>query len=143
MRRKVYTVPGLNRALRQLPKDLSAEMRDASQDIADDIARRAAGRARSVGGAASLVAPSVKSRRDRVPVVQMGGRTPLPGPRGPNRTNQTVGNVWAGSEYGSRRFSQFQPVKRPGYFLWPTVEDMHDEIADRYGEALTKAMDKL
>jgi hypothetical protein len=55
--------------------------------------------------------------------------------------NQTVGNVWGGAEWGSRRFTQFPPVTKVGRFLFATVRDRQDEIMDRYGDALMDAVD--
>jgi hypothetical protein len=70
-------VPGLNgllRELRNLPKEAQAELRDASQEIADKHMvpawKEAALRAGPWGRA---IAASVRSRRDRVPAVVIGG----------------------------------------------------------------------
>lgn len=71
-------VEGLNellRAFRNLPKEASAELRKASQDIASrhmvpawqEAARNGA------GPWGEVIANSVKVRRDRVPAVQIGG----------------------------------------------------------------------
>lgn len=133
-----YTLPGLQRALRALPKDLSDELRDASTDIATDIGTETRRRLELLGPQGTLVARSVKVRRDRVPVVQAGGTTRLR--RGPN---QTIGHVFFGANFGSQRYSQFPRVKRPDWGLYATVEDMGDEIMERYGEALGKALAKL
>lgn len=73
-------VPGLNallRDLRQLGKDAQGDLRTASQNIADrhmvpawqDAARQHAG---PWGG---RIAESVRSRRDRIPVVVIGKRS--------------------------------------------------------------------
>jgi len=132
-------VAGLQRTLRTLPKDLSAELRDASVDIAESVAGKASLRARMVGGVAKYVAPTIRARRDRVPKIVMGGTTRLPGRTGPN---QTVGNVIWGAEWGSTRYRQFPPWSREGRFLWPTVDDQSDETMERYGEALMDAVDK-
>lgn len=133
-----YTLPGLQRALRALPKDLSDELRKGSTDIATDIVKEASERLRRTGPQGALVARSVKVRRDRVPVVVAGGTARLR--RGPN---QTIGHVFFGANFGSQRFPQFPRVKRPDWGLYATVEDMGDEIMDRYGEALGKALAKL
>lgn len=144
-----YTnVAGLRKAFRALPKDLMVELRDASMDIADDVARKAGMRARMVGGVMRYVAPTIRARRDRVPKIVMGGTTRLPArDGGPRRgTNQTVGNVVWGGEFGSAHHPQFNPWRGnkdgAGYALWPTVRDERDEIMDRYGDAAIKAVDK-
>lgn len=71
-------VEGLNdvlRAFRQLPKEASAELRKASQDIASrhmvpawqEAARNGA------GPWGEVIANSVRAKRDRVPAVSIGG----------------------------------------------------------------------
>ena len=69
-------IPGLNRLLRDLrslPRESQAELRDASQKIADrwmvPAWRQAA---QGAGSYADAVAGSVRSRRDRVPAVVIG-----------------------------------------------------------------------
>lgn len=71
-------VDGLNdvlRALRRLPKEASAELRQASQDIAD---RRMAPAWRDAalnyaGPWGEAIAASVRVKRDRIPAVSIGG----------------------------------------------------------------------
>lgn len=141
-------VAGLNKALRQLPKEASAQLRDASLDIAEDVARKASTRARMVGGVLAYVAPTIKARRDRVPKIVMGGTTRLPPRNGVARqgAKQTVGNVVWGGEFGSDRFRQFSPWRGSdtgaGYALWPTIRAESDATMERYCDALIKAVDK-
>lgn len=129
-------VAGLNRAFRSLPKLVSAELRDEAGSIAGDVATHAASRARSQPGVAKYVAPTIKVRRDRVPVIRMGGNGRLP-------NGGVVGDVWGGAEFGSKRHAQFQPFKRSGYFLYATVRDMNHEIMQRYDRALYDALQKV
>lgn len=142
------SVKGLNRALRALPKALQAEVRDASAEIAADVAARAAARASSTPGVARHVAPTLKARRDGVPKVVMGGTTSLPARNGRSRggPRQTVGDVMWGAEFGSGKHDQFSPWRGSadgaGYFLFPTVDAMADEIEDRYGDAILDAIDR-
>jgi hypothetical protein len=149
---RTYTfnnVAGLRRALNSLPKVAQAEIRGASLAIAQDIAPKAAARARQVGGVAKYVAPTIKARRDRVPKIVMGGTKRLPARDGRPRRgpNQTVGNVVWGAEFGSDRFPQFRPWRGnddgAGYFLWPTVRDDSDEIMERYDDAVMAAVDRV
>lgn len=143
MATKVYsTVAGLNAALRRLPKEASVELRKASMNIAVDVASKARARAYGIGGAYRKVAPTLKARRDRIPVIAMGGSKRLrPGP------NQTVGNLIWGAEFGGqgrRTTQQFLPHKgQVGYALWPTVRANHDQTVDDYKEALEKALKGL
>lgn len=143
------TIAGLNKALRKLPKEASTELRNASLAISRDIAKEAAGRARSQGGLAALVAPSIKAKYDRVPAIKMGSTAKLPEEgsdwthsRGGSR--QTIGDVIWGAEFGGKgrattqQFMEHRGTR--GYFLWPTVRDNSDEMQDRYSEALLDAL---
>lgn len=145
-------IAGLNKALRRLPKEASAELRDASQRLAGDIAGKASVRARTVGGVAKYVAPTIKARRDRVPVVVMGGTSRLPTSGGDwsrprSGSGQTVGDVVWGAEFGSDRFRQFSPWRGndegAGYFLWPTIRADNDHIMDEYSGALADALRRI
>lgn len=142
-----YQVAGLNRALRKLPKTASSNLRDASQTIADKVAKDAAGKASAQGGVAGLVASSIRSGRDRVPLVKMGNSKRLPGKRSGAR--QTVGDVIWGAEFGGQgrpTTQQFKPWRGSstgaGYFLWPTVRDDRTFIEKEYGDALLEAIDE-
>ena len=148
-----YNVAGLNKSLRRLPKQASAQLRDASQKIAAKVAEDAADRARGQGGLAAIVAPTIRSGRDRVPVIRMGNSTPLPTQgNGWQRTRtgnrQTIGDVIWGAEFGGgRRTPQFKPWRGndtgAGYFLWPTVRDDRRYIADEYSDALNDALQEI
>jgi hypothetical protein len=139
-------VPGLSKMLKDLPKEVQKRIRDASQAIAGDVASEARGRASGPGVArvAKYVAPTIKAPRDRVPVVQMGGSTPLPPRNGVPRvgSSQTVADVMWGAEFGSNRHTQFQPwggtSDSAGYFLWPSIRV--DEALEKWGKAVDEAM---
>lgn len=144
---RTYTyanVEGLHRALRAVPREASVALRDEAGGIAGDVASRAAARARSLGGVAALVAPTIRVGRDRVPKVLMGSARRLPPRDGrPRRgSRQTIGDVIWGAEWGSDRFAQFPPRSRDGRFLFRTVRAMGDGILDRYGDALMRAVDR-
>lgn len=140
------SVAGLNRALRRLPKAISVELRDASQAIANDVASRTRSKGLGIGRGWQHLAPTVRSRRDRVPVVVMGGSKRLPGRRG---KNQTVGDLMWGTEFGGGKrptTQQFLPhLGTIGYALWPTVRSMEDAglITGRYADALGDALEKV
>ena len=136
-------IAGLNRALRALPKEASAELRDASQEIAGEVADKARAKASGMGGAAAKVAPTIKARRDRVPVVAMGSKKRIE--RGRSGDRQTVGDLIWGAEFGGRgrnTTQQFLPHRgQDGYFLWPAVREA--DIGERYSEALLDALNKI
>lgn len=149
------TIAGLNAALRKLPKEATAKLRDASAEIAGKVASDAAAKARSVGGVAKYVAPSIRVRRDRIPMVQMGNSSRLPTAgdgwsRSRTGSRQTVGDVIWGAEFGgglTPNTRQFMPWRGSshgaGYFLWPTVRDNRLEIAATYSEALLEALEAI
>lgn len=152
-RQSTVTLPGLRRMLRQLPRAASAELRDASMDVARKVAARASSTASGQGGVAGLVAGSIRARRDRVPVVQMGGsaRLPLSGNGWERKSRrggqQTVGEVIWGAEFGSVRWRQFEPWRGnddgAGYFLWPTIRAMRATIEAEYSGALRDALYRI
>jgi hypothetical protein len=142
-----YSDPAaLNRALRKLPKAVTKELRDASVVIAAKVSGKAQTRGSAQPGIAPVAARSIRPRRDRVPKIAMGGSAPLPARSdGVARKgkHQTVGDIIWGAEFGSRRFSQFRPPVKPGYFLFATVKAESDEIDDEYSDALLDALNKV
>lgn len=120
------------KAFRHLPKEATAELRDAATKVSQKIAdkAKAAGRADSSPQSA-LVAPTVKAKRDRVPVVQAGGASRV------GRNRVPVHKVLFGSEFGSNRFSQFhRPHQgRQGAWFFPVVEDNAALIDREWNEA--------
>lgn len=146
------SVAGLNKALRKLPKDATARLRDASKDIASKIATDAQRRANAEGGIAAIVAPTIRASRDRVPVVRMGGSQKLPESgdgweHGRDGSRQTIGDIIWGAEFGALAYTQFEPWRGndtgAGYFLWPAVRQDSDWIQDRYSAALDDALQAI
>ena len=143
MATKVYqTVAGLNAALRRLPKEASVQLRNASQAMAGEVAAEAKAKASGLPGAYRKVAPTIRAKRDRIPVIQMGGSTKLrKGPR------QTVGDLIWGAEFGGRgrpTTQQFLPhLGQTGYALWPTIRANHDDIIEAYSAAFDEAVERL
>lgn len=106
-----------------LPRQASDELRDASQKIAQAMQGRIQAAARIEGRQASILAPTVKARRDRVPAVQAGGAKRI------GRRHKPAYKLLFGSEFGasqSGRYSlrQFKPHLGAGsYWFFRTVED--------------------
>lgn len=135
--RRVYTVEGAQAALRRLPRELQKEMREASEDIAQDISIEASSRAQAVGGVAKYVGRTVKAKRDRYPVIVMGGTArSLP-------SGGVVGDVWGGAEFGSKRYRQFAPFNKRGRFMYPAVRDRGDEAVTRWLDALQASLESI
>lgn len=139
-RMSISGVDGLNRALRQLPKEASVALRDESQAIAGDVAAKAKSRAMGVSKTyARHVAPTIRARRDRIPVIAIGSRARIR--KGSAR--QTVGDLLWGVEFGGRQrptTMQFLPhLGTTGYALWPTIRQELPDIMDRWADALYDA----
>lgn len=152
-RTQVYrNVTGVNKALRRLPKVAAARIRDASEDIAGQIASDARASAQGQGGIAALVAPTIRAGRDRVPLVKMGSSQKLPESgdgweRKRSGDKQTIGDVIWGAEFGASQWTQFKPWlgsdTGAGYFLYPAVRARNEWIQDRYSEALDDALQAI
>ena len=134
-------IANLNQALRALngiSKELSAELRDASTRIVDQVLPAA--RSKASGRLAQKVAASIKPKRDRIPAITAGGRTPI------TLSGRSVpaGDVFFGSEFGSNASPQFgKPhLGRTGYFLYPAVRDLSGFITDEYLDALDDVLTK-
>jgi hypothetical protein len=137
---RVKGIPRLRGALAALPKEATKELRDAAQDMSEDIASQAATKARGVSTMyRTYVAPTIKARRDKVPVIKVGGRKRIR--KGNER--QRVGELLFGAEYGGRgrpTTQQFLPhLGTTGYALWPTVRQEMPNVVDAYADAITDA----
>ncbi|TDP97646.1 hypothetical protein [Labedaea rhizosphaerae] len=132
------------KAFRQLPKEASAELRDASQRIAVVVAAAAKSNAQHEGPQARLVARTIKVLRDRVPVIVAGGTMKL------GRNNAPAWGLVFGAEFGQNARSgwyaamkydgsigrQWHPHRgRQGYFLFPTVESRAAQISREWNAA--------
>jgi len=132
---------GVNQLLRTLGtmgKEVSDYARDESVDLADTflgLVRRAA-----TGAAESAVAEAFKVYRDRVPKVGFtaGKRAPISGaPR--------VGEVFYGYEFGGRSrptTRQFPAFDRGGNFLYPTLRDDGEDLAEDWFDRVFRSLDK-
>ena len=146
-----YSVAGLNKSIRRLPKEAKVHLRDGAERIAKKVAADAQVRARSQGGLAAIVAPTIRSGRDTVPIVKMGDASPLPlsgsdWERSRKGKRQTIGDVIWGAEFGGRgrpTTQQFLPWRGndtgAGYFLWPTVRGDRQFISDAYEDSMADA----
>lgn len=146
---------GLRAMLRGLPKEANVQLREEAFQLTEDIAAQAADSGDRLGGIAAIAASSLSGRRDREPTIKYGnskklpvyGRTPWGGytERSRKGPQQTIGAIIFGAEFGSKRFRQFRPWTgndtQAGYFLYPTIRDMSDEMQSRYWEAVMRAID--
>lgn len=96
---------------------------------------------------ATEAAKGFRARPDRVPVVRLNATSNFVSKSRPNakrKTKVTRGDVFFGSEFGSKNFRQFPERSAPfgagnrGYYFWPTIERMAPDIRERYLEALDR-----
>jgi hypothetical protein len=119
------------RAFNALPKDAANELRNASLDLARELAASATAAGVAEGSQAALVATTVKASRDRVPAVTAGGTKRL----GSNR--KPAWKLLFGSEFGSNRYTQFPRAHQgsDGIWFFPAIEANAPRIAARWQEA--------
>lgn len=103
-------------AFRGLPKEASAALRDESTKLATTLAGRVANAARGDSPQSALMAPTVRARRDRVPVIEAGGTSRV------GSRSKPAYKILFGSEFGARTYRQFRPhVGRGSYWMFKTV----------------------
>jgi hypothetical protein len=136
------------RAFKQLDKDASKEAREKSQEIANKMAgyiRSSLGRAGDVR--VDNLAVSVKSGRDRVPVIRIGGRaTPrVSGGGGPGQL--VIGMEFGADQSGPNawRFPPRTPRKgrgNEGYWIFPEAKRRQREIVKLWFDAMDGVIKK-
>lgn len=122
---------------RTLPKEAADELRDASGSIATALVAFAQIAARTQGRQASLMAPTVKVVRDRVPAIQAGGAKRV------GRRRVPAYELLGGSEFGSNRFRQFRPFRADGYWFFPVADNQRDYADRQWGRAVERIVSKF
>jgi hypothetical protein len=154
-------IEGLWELLRDLQKaddQFNTEMRKASAEVAKGVTQNARRAASTVqhNRQALEAAHGLQARSDRVPTIKLNekmnfksvSRGRVRGSRGRMVNRKvTMGDVFFGAEFGGqarKTTRQFPPHRgKGGYFFWPTVRRMRNEIADEYLDAIEKVMQKL
>jgi hypothetical protein len=144
-----FVVEGLKdtlKAFKTLDREASKEAREQAKSIADRLAayiRRAA----PPDVRNQNLAQSVKSGRDRVPVIRVGGRqTPrVSGGGGPAQL--VIGMEFGASESGPNawRFPPRTPRLgrgNQGYWIYPTVKSRQREITSMWFDAMDKIINR-
>lgn len=132
-------------AFRDLPKDASARLREASLKLAEKlaVAARAEGMA-DEDPRSPLLATTVKAVKDRVPAVQAGGSTRLGRHRAPayamlfgSMFGMNKRSGWyAASRYRSADGHQYREHRgTEAYWFFPVVERKSDEIGREWNQA--------
>lgn len=123
-------------ALNKMPKALQMNLRVASQAIADEEADAIQAAAKTSDSMSALVAPTVRSRKDRVPMIIGGGARKLTQARGKPRAY----DLFFGAEFGGQQrptTQQFRPHKgKLGYWFWPTIRRDEPQIVGHWMDAI-------
>ncbi|ALL74280.1 hypothetical protein AD006_01185 [Pseudonocardia sp. EC080610-09] len=126
-------IDGLNetiRAFKELPPDANNELRDRTKSIAEKLAVKVKAAASADSGQSALIAPTVKAKRDRVPVIEAGGAKRV------GRNRKPAYKVLFGSEFGSDQLKQYRPwVGQDSYWFFTTVESQQAEISQQWNQA--------
>ena len=159
-RNGVY-IEGLFELLRDLERAddrFNTEMRKASLEVAKGITQNARRKASTVAHnrQALEAAHGLVAKSDRVPTVELKhqmafrsvNRATVRGSRGRTRRRKVyMGDVFYGAEFGGqarKTTKQFPPhLGKRGYFFWPTVRDMRNQIAEEYLDTIEEVMEKL
>ena len=138
-------------AFRRLPKDASAELRDASGRIAQLLVVAAKGRSH-VDAQAAAVGTTVKVARDRVPAVQAGGSKRITSSRVP-AWKLLFGSEFGGSGrygwYAASRYMdsqgrQFSPHQgQRGRWFFPSVEGEQARISQQWRRAADDIVERF
>jgi hypothetical protein len=127
-------------AFRRLPKEATAALRDANQEISEDMADKIRSAARSSDAQSALVAPGIKARRDRVPSVQVGGKKKV------GRNRVPLDKILFGANFGATYLKQFRRhnggAGSDDYFFFSTVEENEPRIAKAWTDAADKVLDQ-
>lgn len=124
------------RAFNKLPKEASEELRLAAMRIADDMAGWVGAGARAESRTAARVAGTIKVRRDRVPVIEIGGASVVG--TGSGRRKGKAFQLLFGANFGSRgAYPQFRAWAGKGndFFVFKQIEGHQREIESRYLDA--------
>lgn len=139
-------------AFRELPRNASQELREASLEIAQDLAGDIRAAALTEGRQAAALASTVKATRDRVPAVTAGGTG------GVGRHRTPAWQLLFGAEFGANGrygwFSaaryraatnrQFKPhAGTEGYWFFPTARLAEPEMGRRWRAAADEIVRKF
>lgn len=150
VRMRVDGVAETLKAFRDLPKEASAELRQAALGLSRDLALKVQAAGLSEGRQASELAGTVKAKFDRTPSITVGGTKAL----GRNRT--PAWRLLIGSEFGmegqggkgagTRNFAPhgFAHRQSPqGIWIFPTVRAAEGEIAAGWSAAADEIVRKF
>jgi hypothetical protein len=129
-------------ALALLPENATEELKDTSFDLSKRIAQTIKTVAASRGSQASLMAGTVSwgtnTGNDSIfPEVQAGGTSKV------GRNRKPAYKLLFGSEFGAFYLHQF-PIRNPrGYWFFPTIDTMSDQIAEEWSQAADRVIEQF
>ena len=144
-------VEGVNetlKALNKLNKDSRKEVKDKAQEIAELLASRIRARLQSNPDTRyQNLAVSVKAGRDRVPVINVGGRATPRASGGGGPRELVIGLEFGADQAGPNgwRFPPRTPTRgrgNQGYYIFPTLIANQDEIIRVWFDAMDKLIDE-
>lgn len=131
------------KAFRELPKEASDELREASQELSQSMARWLQASGSAEGRQASLLTGTVKAKRDRLPYVVVGGTRRI-GHAWPGAGRAPAYSLLFGSEFGSSRGHGFKPHRgKVGYWIFPTIEAHEGDIARKWQDTADEIVDRF
>lgn len=122
-------VEGLKELRAELRKvDMHKGLQKAGKKVAEKVAERTRSAASGLGGVTVREVPTIKALASQTRAqVKVGG------------------SPWSmGSLFGSVRYRQFRPWRGSGpgagYYLWPQLAEMRDEITDTYADEIERLL---
>lgn len=128
------------RKFRDLPKDASNELREAAAELAETLLTKVkAAAAHDKSPQARIVAATAKVKRDRVPVLEVGGTKRI------GRNKRPAYDLLFGAEFGSSQYKQFHKAHtgRTGSWFFPVIEKESAEIGRQWNAAADRIIEKF
>ena len=129
-------VDGLRELLRTLnkaPRELGRQLRQESKQLAEGVAADARRRASRANRQAAAAAPSIRAVADRVPAIRFGGAK-----RVTSSGTTKAGDIIFGSDWGSNRFRQFPKPAKDGRVIWPASVAGREEVGEAWLDAIER-----
>jgi hypothetical protein len=137
----------LNKSLRDLGPEARAELKAASQKVAELVAADARAAAMSLGGVAAKVAPSLSARSSvggSAGVAFGGPRFPMAGGAEFGAGRERMRDRTTGQYVGYRQFQDWKGNgPGAGYFLYPTIRRDADRIVTEFTTALEDLVQRV
>lgn len=110
-------------AFRRLPPEANASLRERTLKLSTLLASKARAAAVADSAQSTLIAPTIKARKDRLPSVQAGGM------RRVGRNKVPAYKVLFGAEFGATHLEQYRPhVGQGSYWFFRTFDDRAGQI---------------